>query len=40
MARVMCSGRAMKTLENALPLAGLTTGVMSDGSISIICPLI
>src|SRR5580704_19009019 len=40
MARVMCSGRAMKTLENALPLAGFTTGVIAAGSTSIMCPLI
>src|ERR1700733_6248226 len=40
MARVMCAGRAMKTFENGLPLAGFRTGVIAAGSTSIICPLI
>ena len=40
MARVMCSGRAMKTFENCLPLAAFSTGVIAAASTSIMCPLI
>jgi len=34
------SGRALKTLENGFPFAGLTSGVIAAGSTAISCPLI